>query len=178
MVYFVQTLLDYTTAGTILQRRLRFEALRSLGVNHADIEGLDQGMLHSQRAEFQVFYHTLKNYLGQILVSTELEDATVAIQPEMISRAEIVTKWPLLAYLITAAFCMGLSTTCHLCWVKNEKVSKMVTYLDYWGIALILLGSAYPYISFKYACGPFIVWRYIFTSIISVLTLIAMWASV
>ena len=89
-----------------------------------------------------------------------------------------MTKWPLVAYLLTATFCLGLSTTCHLCWVKNERVSTLVTYLDYWGIALLLLGSAYPYISFKYACGPLIVWRYLFTSIITVLTIIAMWASV
>ena len=73
---------------------------------------------------------------------------------------------------------MGLSTTCHLCWVKNERVSTLVTHLDYWGIALILMGSAYPYISFKYACGPFIIWRYIFTSVIAILTGIAMYASV
>ena len=73
---------------------------------------------------------------------------------------------------------MGLSTTCHLCWVKNQQVSKLVTYLDFWGISLILMGSAYPYVSFKYACGPFIIWRYIFTSIIGVFTLIAMWGSI
>lgn len=93
-------------------------------------------------------------------------------------RAEVVTKWPLLAYLITAVFNMGLSTACHLCWVKNERVSTLVTYLDYWGIALKFMGCAYTYISFKYACGPFIVWRYIFTSIIAVLTIVAMCASV
>ena len=66
----------------------------------------------------------------------------------------------------------------HLAWVKDEETSNIVTYLDYWGIALSLLGGAYPYISYKYACGPFIVWRYVFTSIIAVLTVVAMWASV
>ena len=93
-------------------------------------------------------------------------------------RAELVTKWPLVAYLMTALFCLGLSTTCHLCYVRNENVSKLVTNLDYWGIALLFLGSCYPLISFKYACGPFIVWRYIFISVITVLTMLCMWVSV
>ena len=71
-----------------------------------------------------------------------------------------------------------MSTTCHLCYVRNEKVSRITQYLDYWGIAVVFLGSSYPYISFKYACGPFIVWRYIFISVIFVLTLICMWATI
>ena len=120
----------------------------------------------------------MKNYFGKVMIATTEESGADAIAPDVISRAEIVTKWPILAYLITAAFCMGLSTTCHLCWVKDAKVSRLVTYLDYWGIALLLLGSAYPYISYKYACGPYIVWRYIFTSIIALLTIICMWASI
>ena len=66
----------------------------------------------------------------------------------------------------------------HLCWVKNERVSRLVSCLDYWGISVLLMGCAYAYVSFKYACGPWIVWRYIFTTIIAVCTGIAMWASV
>jgi len=65
-----------------------------------------------------------------------------------------------------------------LCFVRNERVSNILTYIDYWGISVLFLGSCYPYISFKYACGPFIAWRYIFISVISVLTLVCMWATV
>ena len=90
-------------------------------------------------------------------------------------RSELVTKWPLVAYLLTALFCLGLSTSCHLCYVRNEQVSKFVTHMDHLGIALLFLGTCYPIISYKYACGPFIIWRYIFTSIISTLTLLCMW---
>lgn len=93
-------------------------------------------------------------------------------------RAELCTKWPLVAFLLTALFCLGMSTTCHLCYVRSKKVSRVTQYLDYWGIAVLFLGSSYPYISFKYACGRFIVWRYVFISIISVLTLVCMWATV
>lgn len=93
-------------------------------------------------------------------------------------QAELVTKWPLIAYLLTAIFCLGMSTSCHLCYVRNKRVSGIVQYLDYWGISILFLGTFYPYISFKYACGPFIVWRYIFVSCVFVMTLICMWATV
>ena len=89
-----------------------------------------------------------------------------------------MTKWPLVAFLISAAFCLGFSATMHLCWVKNERVCQLLACLDYWGISILLMGSAYGYVAFKYACGPFIIWRYIFTSVIAVLTGVAMWASV
>jgi len=88
--------------------------------------------------------------------------------------AETVNTWPLLAYLITAMFCLGFSTICHLCYVKSARISRIVSNLDYWGIAVLFLGSAYPYISYKYACGPYIFWRYVFMSVISVLTLACM----
>lgn len=86
----------------------------------------------------------------------------------------MVNKWPLVAYLITAMFCLGCSTTCHLCYVKSQRISKITSNLDYWGIAILFLGSAYPFISYKYACGPYIVWRYIFISMITLLTVLCM----
>lgn len=71
-------------------------------------------------------------------------------------------------------FCLGFSAMCHLCYVKNERISKIVSNLDYWGIAILFLGSCYPFISYKYACGPYIFWRYIFVSMITLLTLVCM----
>ena len=93
-------------------------------------------------------------------------------------RAELVTKWPLVAYLLTAIFCMGISSTCHLCFVASEKMCKVTSYLDFWGIALMCLGSSYPYISFKYACGPFIIWRYVFTGWLTFMTIVCMYATI
>ena len=90
------------------------------------------------------------------------------------AKAEQVNKWPLIAYLITAMFCLGCSTTCHLCYVKSQRISKVVANLDYWGISILFLGSAYPFISYKYACGPYIFWRYVFMCIITLLTLACM----
>lgn len=110
--------------------------------------------------------------------SPEMVEEMASEYTEASLRSELVTKWPLVAYLLTVLFCLGLSTACHLLYVRNERVCKLVSHLDYWGIALLLLGSCYPIISYKYACGPFIVWRYIFTTIISLLTGVCMWASV
>ena len=74
-------------------------------------------------------------------------------------------------------FCLGASTLCHTCFVKDAVISNRVTSLDYWGISILFLGTTYPFISFKYACGPYIVWRYIFVSIITVLTGICMFVT-
>ena len=93
-------------------------------------------------------------------------------------RAELVTKWPLVAYLLCTIACLGLSAVCHLFYVRNEWICTVTTYLDYWGICMLGLGTTYPYISFKYACGPFIVWRYIFITVTTILTAVCMWATV
>merc|ERR1712157_244803 len=74
--------------------------------------------------------------------------------------------------------CLGSSATCHLCYVKDKSISDWVSIFDYWGIANLFLGSCYPFISYKYACGHFIVWRYIFTSIITILVIVLMYATV
>ena len=58
--------------------------------------------------------------------------------------AESVTKWPIVAFLASIVFCLGSSVICHLCYVKNPHICTMVGYLDYWGIAILFLGSAYP----------------------------------
>lgn len=106
--------------------------LNQANVNRSDIEGYDLGLIHSQRADFNVLYLSLKqawSYTsegdeqnpGSISLSsstnTELQTATI--------RAELVTKWPLVAFMLTALFCLGMSTTCHLCYVRNEKVSRI-----------------------------------------------------
>lgn len=60
------------------------------------------------------------------------------------TRAESVNKWPLIAYLLSVGFCMGSSAICHLCYVKDDYICDVVAKLDYWGIAILFLGSAYP----------------------------------
>ena len=117
----------------------------------------------------KVFLATLGKYFHW-----HQEDALTA---QDIAYAEQVSQWPLVAFLITAMCCLGSSATCHLCYVKDKNISDWVSIFDYWGIAVLFLGSCYPFISYKYACGPFIVWRYIFTSIISVLVVACMYAT-
>lgn len=114
---------------------------------------LDFGYLKLREAEWEIF-------LAHLLLK----------QPDPIAyeKAEIVTKWPLVAYLLTAMFCLGCSTACHLTYVKSAKVSKAVSCLDYWGIAALFLGSAYPYVGYNFACGPMIFWRYVFSTLLTI----------
>lgn len=84
----------------------------------------------------------------------------------------MVTIWPILAYLISVSICLGFSTICHLMFVKSEKCCEVVRGLDYAGIAICFLGSAYPFISYKFACGTFFVaWRHAFLVLLSLTAL-------
>jgi len=47
---------------------------------------------------------------------------------------------------------------------------RIVATLDYWGITILILGSVYPFISYRYACGDLIIYRYVFISILTLLT--------
>ena len=53
----------------------------------------------------------------------------------------------------------------------------MVAKLDYWGIAVFFLGSAYPQVSYNYACGSMIVYRYVFVSLITVCCAVCMYCT-
>lgn len=46
--------------------------------------------------------------------------------------------------------------------------------LDYWGITLLIMGTSYPFISYRYACGHLVIYRYIFITILTVLTVACM----
>ena len=132
---------------------------------------MDFGYIESQKAEFNVFMATMEQLIRADQIKSGQAEQHWFIDYK---RAETVNTWPLIAYLITAMFCLGSSTICHLCFVKSPRIAKIVCNLDYWGIALLFLGSTYPYISYKYACGPYIFWRYIFISIITLFTIACM----
>jgi len=129
----------------------------------------DLGYFGSQRVELLLVLSQLEDWSGRPIHEKWF-------QAEF-KNAEKVSKWPIIAYLLTACACFSLSTTCHLCYVHSEEISSWVSMLDYWGIASLFLGSAYPFISYKYACGHFIMWRYIFTSIISFMTIVCLFAT-
>lgn len=58
--------------------------------------------------------------------------------------------------------------------VHSSYICDMVAKLDYWGIAVLGLASAYPKISYKFACGRLVKANWIFVSIIIVLCAICM----
>ena len=88
--------------------------------------------------------------------------------------AEEVSKWPLVAFLITALTCLGASTVCHWFWPKHKQMCSVVTTLDYWGITLLIMGTSYPFISYRFACGYMIIYRYVFVCILALLTILCM----
>ena len=90
------------------------------------------------------------------------------------ANSEKVSKWPIVAYLISALGCMGCSTACHLCFCKNDKLYRIVCTLDYWGITMLILGTCYPFVSYRYSCGYLVIYRYIFIIILTILMVTCM----
>jgi predicted membrane channel-forming protein YqfA (hemolysin III family) len=64
-----------------------------------------------------------------------------------------VSKWPLLVHLISAAICLGLSTTYHLFFVYSPEACLMLAKLDYTGITILFFGSTVPFIQYMFACN-------------------------
>jgi len=74
----------------------------------------------------------------------------------------------MIVHLLAACFCLGSSALFHLMFIKSEKISTILSRLDYGGISILIAGSSYPPIYYAYACEPVIKERIILMTIISV----------
>lgn len=81
---------------------------------------------------------------------------------------ENVSKLPIIAFMITALCCLAFSTACHWLWSKNEQLCTTLTVLDYQGIILLILGTNYPFVTYRFACGYLIFYRHLFNSVLSI----------
>ena len=132
----------------------------------------DFGLIKSQTNELTLVLSTLE----QSYYAEEISDGSYMPRFHTgFAHSEEVSKWPIVAYLITALFCLGCSTICHWFYDKDpNNLGRIVATLDYWGIVILINGTSYPFISYRYACGYLIVYRYVFVVILSVLTLVLM----
>lgn len=74
-------------------------ALQLAQVEEGDVEGFDLGLIYSQRAEFNLLYATLRHSWDSYFEADPLLLAEQAQELELkIRRAELCTKWPLLAF--------------------------------------------------------------------------------
>jgi len=90
------------------------------------------------------------------------------------TRSENVSKWPIVAYLFSALSCLAGSTVCHWFCDKSDKLMNIVAVFDYWGITFLIMGTCYPFISYRYACGYLVIYRYIFVVILTLLMISCM----
>ncbi len=56
-----------------------------------------------------------------------------------------LTTWPIVVFLISALFTLGMSAFFHLCFVHDEITCIFLCKLDYLGIGFLIVGSAYVY---------------------------------
>mmetsp|Transcript_29871 Transcript_29871/g.21621 ORF Transcript_29871/g.21621 Transcript_29871/m.21621 type:complete len:191 (+) Transcript_29871:706-1278(+) len=66
---------------------------------------------------------------------------------------------------------LACSTTCHWLYSKSKRCCGFVSRLDYAGIAIMIMGSCYPFICYKFACGSMIFYRRMFLSGITLISL-------
>ena len=134
----------------------------------------DFGFVESQKNELTLVASTIE----QSLFAKEISEGTYLPRFHVgFHRSEEVSKWPLVAFLITALVCLGCSTMCHWFWSKHKNLCIILTTLDYWGIVLLILGTSYPFISYRFACGYMIVYRYVFVSILTLCTIACMFVT-
>lgn len=77
------------------------------------------------------------------------------IVTEFLQPSEILTyvpKWPLYIFLAAAVFCLGSSAVYHTFHIVSEPWMDFFSRLDYSGIAILICGSAYPPITYSFAC--------------------------
>ncbi|MFM7851751.1 MAG: hemolysin III family protein [Flammeovirgaceae bacterium] len=53
---------------------------------------------------------------------------------------------------MSAFFCLGSSFIFHLCFIRSEIILKVLSRLDYGGISILIMGTAYPPIMYIFAC--------------------------
>ena len=83
-------------------------------------------------------------------LSKELDSLTGKIDPD--NAITYVPRWPLIFHMATAIICFSFSTVFHLYQAHSVKTWAFLIKLDYGGICLLIMGSAYPLSNYVFAC--------------------------
>lgn len=82
-----------------------------------------------------------------------------------------VPKWPLYLHLFCSVFCLGSSAIFHLGHVHSDYWRNTLAKLDYGGINILIMGSAYPPVFYTMACSELHGIRNVFLIAITVIGL-------
>ena len=85
----------------------------------------------------------LNNLLESVGVRSKIKEESIL---------NYIPRWPLIVHHLCAIFCLGASAIYHLVWIKNERILNLFAKLDYGGIFLLIMGSAYPLTYYAFAC--------------------------
>lgn len=84
-----------------------------------------------------------------------------------------VSRWPLVANLLCACFCLGCSATFHLVQIHSPKIYDLFVKLDYCGISVLMWGSSCPMLFYSFSCKPVFWVRNIFLAFVSTTSLLS-----
>lgn len=79
---------------------------------------------------------------------------------------QLISRWPLFVYLISAMICLGSSAIFHWFSALCSKTNEILSRLDYAGISILIAGSCYPPYFYFFYCETFT--RNIYLTIISI----------
>ncbi|KAJ9548700.1 hypothetical protein OSB04_021243 [Centaurea solstitialis] len=69
-------------------------------------------------------------------------------------------RWPLFVFLGGSMFCLASSSLCHLFSCHTQRLSRLLSQLDYTGIAIMINTSFFPPIYYSFQCNP--LWQYVY----------------
>ena len=115
------------------------------------------------------FESTIYKALHEILLRLDENEA------KFNAEVQIVKRWPLLVFLLSAIICLVLSSVCHLFGAHSKETKKLVNSLDYAGISILIPCSFFPPIYYIFFCYDYLVYAYLST--ISVSSLLVLYVS-
>mmetsp|Transcript_12321 Transcript_12321/g.12336 ORF Transcript_12321/g.12336 Transcript_12321/m.12336 type:complete len:312 (-) Transcript_12321:32-967(-) len=76
-------------------------------------------------------------------------------------RLQVVHRWPVLVFLVSASVCLGCSTLYHLFKAHSLTLNLFMSRLDYAGISFLIAGSCFPAFYYTFYCREAFIWIYL-----------------
>lgn len=70
------------------------------------------------------------------------------------SPSDVVSRWPIMVFLVTALFCLGSSTIYHWFCCIGRDTSNLLVALDHAAISALIAGSYFPIMYYSFWCWP------------------------
>jgi channel protein (hemolysin III family) len=102
--------------------------------------------------------------LNEYVTSLDAERMQIFAEKFEMGEPKVVSKLPILIFLLSATACLLCSTVYHIFYVQGGLAYEISLSADFAGICLLIAGSFFPLVSYGFYCQPF--YQYAYLSII------------